>query len=139
MTDDADDRRAVSAAWRHDLVTRFAPWFEGVGWGYGFECSDGWGRLITDLTERISDVVGGPEGAPDLRVIQVKEKFGGLRYYMHGVPKEHWDAVYDLVRRAGELSFHTCERCGRPGRMRQGGWVRTLCGPCERDYQLGEG
>lgn len=66
-----------------------------------------------DVTERVEHVV----------VEQVKEKFGSLRFYYRG-----GDSVVDgMVRMAEMMSSVTCEVCGKPGKMRGGGWIKTLC------------
>ena len=46
---------------------------------FGFECGDGWYNLIDELCEDITTLIGDK----DITVIaiQVKEKFGGLRFY----------------------------------------------------------
>lgn len=62
----------------------------------------------------------------DGRVIQVKEKWGGLRVYVGGAP----DAVHDLIESAETKSCITCEDCGADGQMRGGSYVRTLCDKC---------
>lgn len=56
--------------------------------------------------------------------VQVKEKFGGLRFYMSATT----EAIHDTIARAAEKSFHSCEDCGRPGKLRRRrGWLATLC------------
>ena len=64
-------------------------------------------------------------------VDQVKEKFGGLRFYYHGGD----DVVDGMVRMAESWAAQTCETCGDPGTIRHGGWVRTLCDKHEEEYQ----
>lgn len=59
-------------------------------------------------------------------VCQVKEKFGGLRWYINGASKE----VHHIIHKYEALSYETCEDCGEPGKERQGGWIRTLCDEC---------
>ena len=44
-------------------------------WGASFGCDEGWYPLIAGLHEQLSVLV------PDYTLVQVKEKFGGLRYY----------------------------------------------------------
>jgi len=56
-------------------------------------------------------------------IVQIKEKFGTLRFYYEGGN----DRVSTLVEFAETMSGCTCEECGSPGELRQGGWVRTLC------------
>ena len=64
---------------------------------------------------------------PPIDVVQVKEKFGGLRFYTGGGPQDKYDGVYDAINAAEVLSYLTCEDCGAPGEPREGGWIRTLC------------
>lgn len=71
---------------------------------------------------------GGFEGVPDLRVVDVKEKFGGLRYYVRHVPDRHALAIAEAKQRAEERSFQTCEVCGEPGRLvLSSGYWHTAC------------
>ncbi len=56
-------------------------------------------------------------------LVQVKEKFGGLRFYVDGGSNE----LQAQIELAEAMSYRTCETCGAPGRPRSGGWVRTLC------------
>lgn len=112
--------------WREELRARFAPWFDHVVWG--FPCLDGWSGIITELTVEIARIVGGPEGAPKLRVADVKERFGGLRYYVRYVPDKHALAVAEAKERAEKRSFQTCEVCGKPGRLiRSDAYWHTAC------------
>lgn len=67
------------------------------------------------------------------RALQVKEKFGGLRFYMTSAD----DQIYDLIRKAEEESYSTCEYCGSNGELRDTRWRRTLCDDCYSE-QLGE-
>ena len=69
---------------------------------------------------------------PDYRIEQVKEKFGGLRYYIITSDDcTNTDRMYAVIDAIESLSFRICENCGRPGEIRKGGWIRTLCDECE--------
>ena len=57
---------------------------------------------------------------------QVKEKFGGLRFYINGASKE----CHDIISKYEKLSYETCERCGNPGKPNDTGWITTLCDEC---------
>lgn len=63
---------------------------------------------------------------------QVKEKFGGLRFYVNGANEEH----YNYILFAENMSYRTCEVCGSPGKLYTQGWHTTLCEhhAKERDY-----
>jgi hypothetical protein len=80
-------------------------------------------RFITEKT-----------ACPKVTVLQVKEKFGGLRFYYAGGD----DYVYGVVNMAECQSVVTCEVCGNHGKRRSGGWVKTLCDTHakESDYDL---
>jgi hypothetical protein len=68
-------------------------------------------------------VVPVPNEIPQVVATQVKEKYGGLRFYYGG-----GDGVIDnYVRFAEMMSERTCEVCGAPGEMRGGSWVVTRC------------
>lgn len=66
-----------------------------------------------------------------IEIHQIKEKFGGLRFYYDGGD----DQVYGMVQMAEVWAGHTCETCGERGKLRHGGWVRTLCDKHEAEYQ----
>jgi len=87
----------------------------------GFECDDGWFKLIDRLSYDVYAHFRKTKSGN--KVIQVKEKFGGLRYYLGKPDKE----VQSFVDIAQESSFNICEICGDFGKLRFGGFVRTLC------------
>lgn len=82
----------------------------------------GWGGLIDDL---IADLF---KLGWDGKVGQVKEKFGGLRFYIGEGSKE----IHDRVTAAEDLSYKTCEACGEPGTPGSGKykWIKTYCDRC---------
>jgi hypothetical protein len=64
-----------------------------------------------------------PPPMPYITASQVKEKFGGLRFYTNG----YTDEVSGMIRMAESMSYRTCEVCGSPGRSNNYGWISTLC------------
>ena len=57
---------------------------------------------------------------------QVKEKFGGLRFYVDNCD----DYVSGIISMAESMSYRICEECGSPGKQTGRGWIRTLCVNC---------
>ena len=55
--------------------------------------------------------------------VQIKEKFGGLRFYVQAATSKH----YDYISFAESMSYRTCEQCGAPGKRYSMGWHKTLC------------
>lgn len=83
----------------------------------------GSGDVITqgeiDLRKQIMD-----EEASKVPVaVQVKEKFGGLRFYVQAATSRH----YDYISFAESMSYRTCEQCGAPGKRYTDGWHKVLC------------
>ena len=68
---------------------------------------------------------------PQIVASQVKEKFGGLRFYVEGAT-ERQHAVIDFVE---SLSYQVCERCGSMTDIGQTqGWISTVCKECANKY-----
>ena len=64
-----------------------------------------------------------PEPVEQVVATQVKEKFGGLRFYYNGGD----DHILGIVNMAESMSYRTCEECGAPAKSNNEGWIRTLC------------
>lgn len=109
-------------------------------WNHCVDCGPGWFDIIYDLSAKIEKIAEG-FGVPDednILVLQVKEKFGGLRFYL----SHHNDEIDDLVREATQLSYITCEVCGAQGDTVSSesinGWISTLCGKCRESLIKGK-
>jgi hypothetical protein len=90
--------------------------------GWGMTCGDGWFDLIDKLSEKLE-----PMG---IVAAQVKEKFGGLRFYINPSDSDTIIKAQKLIQEAESKSFKICERCGKPGKTGGRGWIRTLCDEC---------
>jgi hypothetical protein len=55
--------------------------------------------------------------------VQVKEKYGGLRFYVQAATDKH----HQYINFAESMSYRTCEECGAPGKTYTDGWHMTLC------------
>lgn len=107
----------------------------------GFAVGVGWWPILERLCSNIDQHVkwkqeqkekyGRGNGCPDVYVAQIKEKFGGLRFYYDGGD----DAVSGMVRMAEAWADSSCEVCGKPGTRRSGGWIQTLCDEHEAERQ----
>lgn len=89
-------------------------------WVYGC-VGPGWKGILESLVKDLLAMGWSGE------VSQVKEKFGGLRFYCEsdGAP-----GIYERIQEAEDESFKTCEGCGAPGRPRDLSWIKTLCDKC---------
>ena len=84
---------------------------------------EGSNKIITQ--EQIDDAKAkmDEEAAKVPVAVQVKEKFGGLRFYVQSATDKH----YSYISFAESMSYRTCEECGAPGKRYTNGWHRTLC------------
>lgn len=93
----------------------------------GFAVGKGWYPILEKLCANIQQHIDWrnreTEVVPQVVVEQIKEKFGGLRFYYQGGD----DEISGMVRMAEAWADVACEDCGGIGKRRNGGWVRTLC------------
>ena len=86
----------------------------------------GWQKILLDLTDKLFHL--GWDGG----LLQVKEKFGALRFYWrNNIPNGiNNDIAMDLVDYCEMRSGHLCETCGDWGERRGDGWIVTMCEKC---------
>jgi hypothetical protein len=113
------------------------------GWGRSISCSRGWYPLLGELDEQLRALL------PNYLIYQVKEKFGGLRYYWEpgeevrdaGDPdgeaaiaerERRIELAQQLVDGAERRAGATCELCGAAGQLHRtrAGRYKTLCPDC---------
>jgi hypothetical protein len=100
----------------------------------GFALEPGWEELVHNLCNVLENHISHlpEEIRPDVVCAQVKEKFGGLRFYM----EQETPYISGAISLAENLSFKICCQCGAPGVRRSGGWILTLCDSChEKDIK----
>jgi len=101
----------------------------------GFAVGEGWWVILDKLMGQIQHHIDWKnreaEVVPQVVVAQIKEKFGGLRFYYDGGD----DYISGLVTMAESWAGSICEDCGSIGTRREGGWIRTLCDKHEAEYQ----
>jgi hypothetical protein len=56
-------------------------------------------------------------------LVQVKEKFGALRFYINTGS----DEIFKKIHSYENQSYEICETCGEKGELRLVGWYKTLC------------
>ena len=79
---------------------------------WGFEHGDGWCELLGTLCEVVDSMLSeNPEAT--ISTLQVKEKFGSLRFYYrcHNVSEDLAMRIRNAVHLAEKSSSHICERC----------------------------
>ncbi len=85
-------------------------------------CRDGWFDLIDVLCARLQEI--SDRTGSQVVARQVKEKFGGLRFYVSEGTTEHANAIAE----AEQASLQICEVCGQPGGVKvAAGYVQCRC------------
>lgn len=88
----------------------------------GFDPPFGWVPIVLELHNSLL-------ANPNYRIVQVKEKFGELRFYVEGLTNEE----RHMVMAAERGSTNICQHCGTKDSVdwRNHGWVATLCDSCD--------
>ena len=89
---------------------------------------DGWRssfgiKLCEDLKQALEKQEGLIE---QYRILQIKEKYGCLRWYDNFSTKE----LGYIVSKYEELSTRTCINCGKPAKKISTGWISPYCDSC---------
>lgn len=103
-------------------------------WGFD-SIGRGWYGLIRELSSKLEPLIvawieaNGEADHP--RAAQVKEKWGGLRFYMTSATEEMWP----LIEEAEKTSYTTCMHCAaRDGVTTAPAprWILSLCPECRK-------
>jgi hypothetical protein len=85
----------------------------------------GWRLILEGLVTKLEALDDPP------KAIQIKEKFGELRFYVSG---NLTTEAQEAISAASRASTCTCESCGAPGESTSvRGWVKTLCEGCKTE------
>lgn len=105
-----------------ELVERLTPRLAYEDPGIYLDIPAGWVGLIDSLDRSIA------KQHPGYKILQVKEKFGGLRFYVW--QEDDSDALMEpLIRAAEQTSLTICQKCGELGKLRliESRLYATLC------------
>lgn len=92
----------------------------------GIYCGDGWINLIKQLCHVIDqEMISIPEEVhQEIYASQIKQKFGGLRWYMN----QSTPFINGAIRMAEQQSCFICEACGNTGKLvNKNGWFFVAC------------
>ena len=88
---------------------------------------DGWRKAFGEqMCDEIQKELVAAGLVDDFRIVQIKEKYGSLRFYFDGGNK----AIHDIVSKYEKLSARTCIDCGAPATRVTTGWICPCCDSC---------
>jgi len=100
-----------------------------------FETDIGWLNLIDELSQKLEAINNKYEDAETcVYAVQVKQKFGGLRFYVYSrdISEEDYQTCQNLIAEAEKTSYNVCESCGKPASsFKRNFWILTLCKECQ--------
>ena len=104
---------------------------------------DGWYTIVDQLCKHIQEYIDwtnssgvwatknnrAKRNVEQVTAEQIKEKFGGLRFYYSGGD----DKIDGMVTITEAMSIYICEQCGNAGRPTGTYWIKTLCNKCKEE------
>lgn len=100
------------------------------------ECPEGWYEIVTELTEELYNASKEfVEGS--VKVSYIKEKFGGLRYYIdYDLPDEQVFELEQIVRKWEKFSYKICIICGTEEGVKpvKKHWESPICYKCLEEH-----
>lgn len=96
----------------------------------------GWANLIDEINEYIL------EFDPNYEIRQIKEKFGGLRYYFSfssNMKEISMAEISDKVLTLADKSYTICEKCSSTENVENTAdnyWLKTLCNKCRKERYI---
>ena len=130
-------------------------------WDGRMYIGNGWvpfvNRLVDEIDMLLSRYNRDTDKEVTISIVQIKEKFGGLRFYfdfvdypmsddvdlqsfVHTEFAKVSDTIYRMVSRFESLSHHLCETCGSYAELRKHrGWLYTACDDHVRKVEVEDG
>lgn len=88
---------------------------------------DGWRKAFGEqLCDELKTELEQAGVLNDYRILQIKEKYGELRWYDHGNTEDG----RQILRKYAELSSRTCIGCGKPATRITTGYILPVCDDC---------
>lgn len=118
--------------WTGDIVKDYDyTWTELDSMPEGWRKSFG-ENLCKEIKEALDkiDEVHSHKVSSNYRILQIKEKYGRLRWYTNWSTKELDDIIYKYE----DISIRTCIDCGEPATKITLNWISPYCEDCSKNY-----
>lgn len=113
--------------WETEILEKYPKTFKVLGY---FECNEGWKHIIDDVSAKIEAINNKYPESSYIHAVQVKQKFGGLRYYVsiEEIDSDDVNYAYSIIADAEKMSYTICELCGAPAKVSKWGYnIETKC------------
>lgn len=98
---------------------------------------DGWERLFLLYCKHLKIELDKFNFTDKFRFSQIKEKYGDMRLYNNGYPKD--SKCFDLESIYSHLSTYICQTCGKPAKYESIGWIAQECAQHKSDNSAKKG
>jgi hypothetical protein len=83
------------------------------------------------MVEEIYQILLKADYVEKYRIMQIKEKYGSLRWYDGAIPVVISKELGAVINKYERLSYKTCIKCGEPAYGTTRGWITPYCEKCE--------
>jgi hypothetical protein len=95
---------------------------------FNFQIDDGWFDLLVELSRELESIAQrqslSGDDWPDVKFVEAQ--YASMRFNLH----HHNDEMHKMAYKFEVQSTCTCEKCGKPGKVRDSIWLETLCDAC---------
>lgn len=96
---------------------------------------NGWRKAFGELLcEEIQEELEKYNFVDEYSIAQIKEKFGGLRWYDNGVPSEC--KIHEIIENYSACSEYICISCGELDVPCTDGWITPVCKKCIKKMNI---
>jgi hypothetical protein len=114
--------------WENNIIQKYPKTFKSLHY---LECNEGWKEIIDEVSAKIEAVNNKYSPSSYIHAAQIKQKFGGLRYYINieDIDEQDVKYVYEVIAEAESKSFTVCEVCGQHASSAKDRryYIETLC------------
>ncbi len=89
---------------------------------------EGWYAAFGEkMIDELNEILVKYNFVDEYKIIQIKEKFGKLRWYDNGVPEQAYDEYCVWLDKYEMLSGQFCIDCGKTAEIVKNWWILPLC------------
>ena len=111
-----------------ELLEKYPKIFDRCIYNIGWHVPETWISLVDELCTEIQKACD--EQGHQITCVQMKEKFGALRFYVHQASPE----IYTLITKYENMSIEICQECGCKDcniSPTTSEWIIYLCDSCK--------
>lgn len=91
----------------------------------------GWLNIVKEFLPKLKARLIGIDFLKDYKIMQIKEKFGFIRWYDNTAD----DSIMNLIQELEQKSEKTCIICGEPATYVSLGWISPYCTECKNHIE----